>query len=57
MRQSVVAADPELRLLIVGRGKLASEASADEGLETTVAKILDRLPSLAKVALNSLVVF
>ena len=53
LRRSIVAADPEQRLLIDGRGKLASEASADDALETAVAKILDRLPSLAKGALNA----
>jgi hypothetical protein len=53
LRRSVVAADPEQRLLIDSRGMLTSEASADDALETAVAKILDRLPSLAKGALNA----
>src|ERR1700730_6962124 len=53
LRRSIVAADPEPRLLIDSRGRLTSEASADQGIETAVAKILDRLSSLAKAALNA----
>jgi hypothetical protein len=47
LRRSIVAADPQQRFLIGGGGKLTSEVSADEALETAVAKILDRLPSLS----------
>jgi hypothetical protein len=53
LRRSVVAADPAPRLLIDSRGRLVSEASTDDAVETAVAKILDRLPSLAKGALNA----
>jgi hypothetical protein len=53
LRRSVVAADPEQRLLIDSRGMLTSEASVDDALEAAVAKILDRLPGLAKGSLNA----
>ena len=52
LRRSIVAADPEQRLLIDSRGRLTSAPSGDQGIETAVAKILDRLPSLAKGALD-----
>src|SRR5260370_1436197 len=52
LRRSLVTADPEQRLLIAGRGKLTSEVSADDAVENAVAKILDRLPSLARGALD-----
>jgi hypothetical protein len=53
LRRSIVAADPEQRLLIDSRGRLTSEASADDALGIAVAKILERLPSLAKDSPNA----
>lgn len=52
LRRSVLAADPEQRLLIADRGKLISEAGPHEAVQTALAKIIDRLPSLAKHAID-----
>jgi hypothetical protein len=52
LRRSILAADPDQRFLLADRGKLISEAVPHAAVQTAVAKIIDRLPNLAKHAID-----
>jgi hypothetical protein len=52
LRRSIVSADPEPRFRIEGRGKLVPDQGSDKAVQTAVAKIIERLPKLAKHALD-----
>jgi hypothetical protein len=53
LRRSIVAANPEKRVLITEKGKLVPEANSDPAaVQTVVAKIIERLPKLAKQAVD-----
>jgi hypothetical protein len=52
LRRSIISADPEPRFRIEGRGKLVPDQGSDKAVQTAVAKIIERLPELAKQALD-----
>jgi hypothetical protein len=52
LRRSIVSANPEPRFRIEARGKLVPEHGSDKAVQTAVAKIIERLPKLAKHAVD-----
>jgi len=52
LRRSIVAADPEPRFRIEGRGKLVPELGSNKAVQFAVAKIIEDLPKLRKHAVD-----
>ena len=52
LRRSIVSADPEPRFRIEARGKLVPDTGSNKAVQSAVAKIIERLPKLAKQALD-----
>jgi hypothetical protein len=52
LRRSIVSADPEPRFRIEGRGRIVPEQGSNKAVQTAVAKIIERLPKLAKHAVD-----
>jgi hypothetical protein len=52
LRRSIISADPEPRFRIEGRGKLVPDEGSNKAVQTAVAKIIERLPKLAKHAVD-----
>jgi hypothetical protein len=53
LRQAIVDADPEARLWIGRNGKLELDSAGHDMVEAAVTKIINRLPGLAKHALDA----
>jgi hypothetical protein len=52
LRRSIVSADPDARFRIEGRGKLVAEQGSHKAVQAAVAKFIERLPELAKHAID-----
>jgi hypothetical protein len=52
LRRSIVSADPEPRFRIEARGKLVPDQGSNKAVQIAVAKIIERLPKLAKHAVD-----
>jgi len=52
LRRSIISADPEPRFRIEGRGKLVPDQGSNKAVQAAVAKMIERLPKLAKHALD-----
>ena len=52
LRREILSTDPEPRFRIEGRGKLVPDQGSNKAVQTAVAKIIERLPKLAKHAVD-----